>query len=475
VSSSPPAAPGRIYVSYREQDTGDVAGRLLDRLVDHFGVRRVVRGVTAIDLGDHFAEAISAEVGSCDVVLVLIGTRWLTDANQVGRRWLDDPDDVVRLEIEAALARGVRVLPILVNEARMPRSDELPPPLVGIVRRQALELTQERFDLDTSRLLWVLDRILVGHPALREQGDTPSPKVRARHEQRKPKSGVLACIDPRQIIWIVVAAGLLLSTIVGTFLLQRQQASGPQAVTVQYEGTVELRGEEWQITDRLILDDQAVLNLALPIGSSIYRANRQIIIPKERDHISVVKFYNDNLRGILEADLAKKDWELETTIDGLPQFYRVRTLKQSNKAFPLWETHTVLEIDSLDSASDYSLLPRQGSRLKVIAPSRFVGTTGPPGERNPLPGKREEISISLDPTDTEVEVQILSPLLQSEQGELVSRLTTSGWFGWGVALAVGALVLLLKGKIARLGGRFVMTLRRTLPTAWGRIVSRVRR
>ena len=79
---------------------------------------------------------------------------------QDGRRRLDDPDDFVRLEIEAALTRNVRVIPILVDGARMPRADELPPSLAGLVRRQALELSPARFDFDTSRLLKVLDRTL---------------------------------------------------------------------------------------------------------------------------------------------------------------------------------------------------------------------------------------------------------------------------------------------------------------------------
>ncbi len=66
----------------------------------------------------------------------------------------------MRLEIEAALTRNVRVIPILVDGARMPRADELPPSLAGLVRRQALELSPARFDFDTSRLLKVLDRTL---------------------------------------------------------------------------------------------------------------------------------------------------------------------------------------------------------------------------------------------------------------------------------------------------------------------------
>jgi hypothetical protein len=105
-------------------------------------------------------EVITRAVGSCDVLLALIGDEWLTVADEHGRRRLDDPDDFVRLEIEAALARNIRVIPILVGGARMPRAEELPDSLAKLVRRQALELHPARFDFDTGRLLKVLDGAL---------------------------------------------------------------------------------------------------------------------------------------------------------------------------------------------------------------------------------------------------------------------------------------------------------------------------
>ena len=101
---------------------------------------------------------ITSAVESCDVLLALIGEDWLSISDAHGRRRLDDPDDFVRLEIEAALARNVRVIPILVGDATMPRAEELPHSLARLARRQALEFSPVRFDFDTSRLLKVLGR-----------------------------------------------------------------------------------------------------------------------------------------------------------------------------------------------------------------------------------------------------------------------------------------------------------------------------
>ena len=56
--------------------------------------------------------------------------------------------------------RDVRIIPILVAGAPMPRADELPVGLAGLVRRQALELSPSCFEYDLSRLLKVLDTTL---------------------------------------------------------------------------------------------------------------------------------------------------------------------------------------------------------------------------------------------------------------------------------------------------------------------------
>ena len=147
-------------MSYRREETSYATGWLFERLTEKFGGGQVFKDVDSIELGDDFVERISAAVGSCDVLLALIGEEWLTMTDEKGTRRLDQPDDFVRVEIEAALARRVRVIPILVDGATMPSADELPPSMAKLVRRQALELSPSRFDFDTSRLMTVLEKTL---------------------------------------------------------------------------------------------------------------------------------------------------------------------------------------------------------------------------------------------------------------------------------------------------------------------------
>jgi hypothetical protein len=160
MAASPPPKSGQIFISYRRGETAYPAGWLYERLADHYGSDQVFKDIDDIELGDDFVEVITGAVGSCDVLLALIGDQWLTITDAHGRRRLDDPDDFVRLEIEAALARNVRVIPVLVDGAAMPSAEELPDSLDRLARRQALELSPARFEFDTSRLLRRLDEVL---------------------------------------------------------------------------------------------------------------------------------------------------------------------------------------------------------------------------------------------------------------------------------------------------------------------------
>ena len=92
-----------------------------------------------------FIRTIEEAVAACDVLLAVIGERWLTATDEEGRRRLDNPEDFVRIEIATALKRGIRVIPVLVDGASMPRSGDLPNDLQSLVRRQALEVSTYSF------------------------------------------------------------------------------------------------------------------------------------------------------------------------------------------------------------------------------------------------------------------------------------------------------------------------------------------
>jgi hypothetical protein len=135
-----------VFISYRRDDCAGHAGRLYDRLAEHFGEERVFMDIDAIDPGVDFGERIEEAVASCDLFIALIGDDWLDIKDPSGRRRLDDPDDFVRLELAAGLARsGLRVIPVLVEGASMPASGDLPDDLKPLARRNAFELSDARW------------------------------------------------------------------------------------------------------------------------------------------------------------------------------------------------------------------------------------------------------------------------------------------------------------------------------------------
>jgi hypothetical protein len=115
VKRSAPPAPG-VFISYRRQDTPHLAGRLYDRLQEHFGQERVFMDVDSIEPGLDFGRVIEDAVSSSAVMLVLIGDKWLTTTDPRGLQRLDNPDDYIRLEVEAALGHDIRVIPCWLRE-----------------------------------------------------------------------------------------------------------------------------------------------------------------------------------------------------------------------------------------------------------------------------------------------------------------------------------------------------------------------
>ena len=155
---------GRIFISYRHEDSAYPAAWLFEHLVQKFGPARIFKDVDSIEPGDDFIEAIEHAVGSCSVLLAMIGRGWLQAADESGRR-LDDPADFVRVEIETALSRGIRVVPVLVDGAQMPRREQLPPSLSKLTARQALSLSHARFAADLDPLMRVLDKAIAADSA----------------------------------------------------------------------------------------------------------------------------------------------------------------------------------------------------------------------------------------------------------------------------------------------------------------------
>lgn len=188
-----------IFISYRRDDAAGHAGRLCDRLEEHFP-GCVFMDVTGIAPGADFVRALEQKLASCQVLVVVIGKSWLsiTEA-RVGR---DEPDHA-RIEVASALRKGVPVFPVLVQGARMPTPAQLPPDLKALGNRNALEITEPDFRSDVRRLVEAIERLF-----------SPPP----RHTRQEPEF-----VRPPERsglpLWLKLGLGLGATAVIGFFVI----------------------------------------------------------------------------------------------------------------------------------------------------------------------------------------------------------------------------------------------------------------
>lgn len=161
--------PAQVFISYRRDDTAGYARAVADELARRFGPERVFIDVDDIAAGQPFAQAIARSVARSSVLLVLIGRRWAgpAEAGAVGPARIHDPADFVHREVAAALARGLRVIPVLFDGAPMPAAASLPPPLRALAGRNALAIDGTRWAADVARLVQALAPALPAAPRRR--------------------------------------------------------------------------------------------------------------------------------------------------------------------------------------------------------------------------------------------------------------------------------------------------------------------
>ena len=142
----------QIFISYRRDDAAGYARAVNDELVRCFGAERVFIDVDDINAGQPFSEIIQRSVGDSAVLLALIGKRWRGERDGAAPR-IFEAGDFVRQEVAAGLAKGLRVIPVLLDGAAMPDPAQLPPDLGALAGRNALELDNTRFAADMARLV----------------------------------------------------------------------------------------------------------------------------------------------------------------------------------------------------------------------------------------------------------------------------------------------------------------------------------
>ena len=151
---------GGVFISYRREDSGGSARSIYDRLRKQLGENNVFIDVIDINIGLDWTERLELAIGSCDVLIAVIGRDWISCLDESKTRRLDKDNDYVRFEIRTALMRNIPVVPVLVERAIMPSATELPDDLRKLPYRQGFTVTVERLDSDVAALAVELETIL---------------------------------------------------------------------------------------------------------------------------------------------------------------------------------------------------------------------------------------------------------------------------------------------------------------------------
>ncbi len=150
----------KIFISYRREDAPDSAGRLYDSLKAHFGEGAVFLDVEDLGPGLPFLQAITYELSQCTVLLAVIGPHWLNTAKATAGSDVDGPGEYVEHEIGQALSMTVLVVPVLVRDAEMPRSDKLPRSIRRLADLNAVSLRHAMWKMDVATLCQKIEPIV---------------------------------------------------------------------------------------------------------------------------------------------------------------------------------------------------------------------------------------------------------------------------------------------------------------------------
>ena len=150
----------KVFISYRRAGALHAAARIRKQIQSAFQDVDVFMDIDAMPIGVDFVRYLQTEVQASHVLLAFIDPDWSAIRDATGHRRLDDENDVVRVEVAAALTARIPVVPLVLDGASFPKADELPENLKPLSRQAGIELRGTSFDADTTRLLSRLEPLL---------------------------------------------------------------------------------------------------------------------------------------------------------------------------------------------------------------------------------------------------------------------------------------------------------------------------
>lgn len=149
----------RIFINYRRSQSLQTALYLQERLASVCGRKNVFLDVRQLEGGSRWDQEIRNRIEQSDVMVVLIGADWLDARNPDGSRRIENSDDYVRLEIKEAIRLDIPLLPVLIDDAKMPAENDLPTDLRALASTHALSFRLTSVDSDLQPIISTIRRL----------------------------------------------------------------------------------------------------------------------------------------------------------------------------------------------------------------------------------------------------------------------------------------------------------------------------
>jgi TIR domain len=141
-----------LFINYRHDETGWAAWALYLKLSERFQRDNVFFDRATLRPGVEWLTEIKSSANRRGALLALIGCKWMA---LLASKRQEGIDDYVTKELNIALHSGnrVQVIPVLVDDAVLPPTSDLPWELKDLTGRQADRILQARADEDMERLV----------------------------------------------------------------------------------------------------------------------------------------------------------------------------------------------------------------------------------------------------------------------------------------------------------------------------------
>jgi hypothetical protein len=169
-----------VFVNYRVREEPGYATLVHRELAARFGADWVFLASRSIRSGDDYVDAVLDTLRRCNVMLTIIGVRWVDLLK-------DSDDDWVFRELRQAFELGLRVIPVLVEDAELPTADELPAAIAALARCHYIRLRHYSIGSDMNHLIRELRQTMPAED--RGRGVRPAstkPTTRVSHTFKHP-------------------------------------------------------------------------------------------------------------------------------------------------------------------------------------------------------------------------------------------------------------------------------------------------